>query len=108
MDIDSYLNYFNDHEADQNVIYSADMAIIVKKNIGKLYCYKSLVVGGFICTRSRNLGKEVNKNIVPFWAQPTSKLKFHSAEEQKIKKDTMEESLGLGKKSYGTKTYTKT
>ena len=45
MDIDSYLNYFNDHEADQNVIYSADMAIIVKKNIGKLYWYKSLVVG---------------------------------------------------------------
>ena len=39
MDIDSYLNYFNDHEADQNVIYSADMAIIVKKNIGKLYWY---------------------------------------------------------------------
>ena len=86
MDIDSYLNYFNDHDADQNVIYSADMAIIVKKNIGKQYCYKSLVVGGFICTRSRNLGKEVNKNIFPFWAQPTSKLKFHSTEEQKSRK----------------------
>ena len=39
MDIDSYLNHFNDHDADQNVIYSADMAIIVKKNIGKLYWY---------------------------------------------------------------------
>ena len=36
MDIDSYLNYFNDHDADQNVINDADMAIIVKKNIGKL------------------------------------------------------------------------
>ena len=41
MDIDNYLNYFNDHDRDQNVIYSADMAIIVKKNIGKLDWYKS-------------------------------------------------------------------
>ena len=39
MDIDSYLNYFNDHDADQNVINDADMAIIVKKNIGKLDWY---------------------------------------------------------------------
>ena len=39
MDIDNYLNYFNDHDADQNVINDADMAIIVKKNIGKLDCY---------------------------------------------------------------------
>ena len=42
--------------------------------------------------------KEVNKNTIPFWAQPTSKLKFHSKEEQKIKEETMEESLGLDKK----------
>ena len=35
MDIDSYLNYFNDHKTDPHVIYSADMAIVVKKHIGK-------------------------------------------------------------------------
>ena len=40
--------------------------------------------------------------------QPTSKLEFHSTEEQKIKEETMEESLGLGKKSYGTETDTET
>ena len=39
MDIDNYLNYFNDHDADQNVINDADMAIIVKKNIGTLDWY---------------------------------------------------------------------
>ena len=50
----------------------------------------------------------MNKNTIPFWAQPTSKLKFHSTEEQKIKEETMEESLGLGKKSYGTETDTET
>jgi hypothetical protein len=56
--------------------------------------------------RSKKLGKEVNKNATSFWAQPTSRLKFHSTEEQKIKEETMEESLCLGKKSYGTKTDT--
>ena len=50
----------------------------------------------------------MNKNAIPFWAQPTSKLKFHSTEEQKIKGETMKESLGLGKKSYGTETDTET
>ena len=38
----------------------------------------------------------MNKNTIPFWAQLTSKLKFHSTKEQKIKEETMEESLGLG------------
>ena len=37
-----------------------------------------------------------------------SKLKFHCTEEQKIKDEAMEESLGLGKKSYGTETDTET
>ena len=46
--------------------------------------------------------------MTPFWAQPTSKLEFHSTEEQKIKEETMEESLGIGKKSYGTETDTET
>ena len=50
----------------------------------------------------------MKENTIPFWAQPTSKLEFHSTEEQKIKEETMEESLGLGKKSYGTKTDTET
>ena len=35
MDIDNYLNYFNDKREDPHVIYDADMAIVVKKNIGK-------------------------------------------------------------------------
>ena len=50
----------------------------------------------------------MKENTIPFWAQPTSKLEFHSTEEQKIKEETMEESLGLGKKSYGTETDTET
>ena len=45
----------------------------------------------------------MKENNIPFWAQPTSKL-----EVQKIKEETMEESLGLGKKSYGTETDTET
>ena len=52
--------------------------------------------------------KEVKENTISFWDQPTSKLEFHSTEEQKIMDETMEESLGLGKKSYGTETHTKT
>ena len=48
----------------------------------------------------------MKENTVPFWAQPTSKLEFHSTEEQKIKEETMKEYLGLGKKGYGTKTDT--
>ena len=40
----------------------------------------------------------MKENTIPFWAQPTSKLEFHSTEEQKIKEETMEESLSLGKK----------
>ena len=58
--------------------------------------------------RSKKLGNEVNKSTIPFWAQPRSKLKFHSTIEQKIKEETMEKSLGLGKKSYGAKTDTET
>ena len=58
--------------------------------------------------RSKKFRKEVKENTIPFWAQPTSKLEFHSTEEQKIKEETMEESLGLGKKSYGTETDTET
>ena len=50
----------------------------------------------------------MNKNTIPFWAQPTSKFKFPSTEEQKIKEETMEESLCLGKKSNGTETDTET
>ena len=49
--------------------------------------------------------KEIKKrkeNTIHFWAQPTSKLEFQSTEEQKIKEETMEERLGLDKKSYGT------
>ena len=30
--------------------------------------------------RTKKLGIEVNKNTIPFWAQLTSKLKFHSTE----------------------------
>jgi hypothetical protein len=58
--------------------------------------------------RSKKLRKEVKENTISFWAQPTSKLEFHSTEEQKIKEETMEESLGLGKKSYVTETDTET
>ena len=58
--------------------------------------------------RSKKLRKEVKENNIPFWAQPTSKFEFHSTEAQKIKEEKMEESLGLGKKSYGTEHYTKT
>ena len=58
--------------------------------------------------RSKKFRKEVKENTIPFWAQPTSKLEFHSTEEQKIKEETMEESLGLGKKSYSTETDTET
>ena len=58
--------------------------------------------------RSKKFRKEVKENTIPFWAQPTSKLEFQSTEEQKIKEETMEESLGLGKKSYGTETDTET
>jgi hypothetical protein len=58
--------------------------------------------------RSKKLRKEVKENTIPFWAQPTSKLEFHSTEEQKIEEETMEESLDLGKKSYGTETDTET
>ena len=54
--------------------------------------------------RSKKLRKEVKENNILFWAQSTSKLEFHSTEVQKIKEETMEESLGLGKKSYSTKT----
>ena len=50
----------------------------------------------------------MNKNTIPFRSQPTFKLKFQSTEEQKIKEETMEERLSLGKKSYGTKTGTET
>ena len=53
------------------------------------------------------IGKSSQKN-TPFWAQPISKLEFHSAEEQKIKEKTMEESVGSGKDSYGTETDTET
>ena len=41
----------------------------------------------------------MKEKTIPFWAQPTSKLEFHSTEEQKVKEETMEESLDLGKKS---------
>jgi hypothetical protein len=58
--------------------------------------------------RSKKLRKEVKENSIPFWAQPTTKLEFHITEVQKIKEETMEESLGLGKKSYGTETDTET
>ena len=58
--------------------------------------------------RSKKLRKEVKENNILFWAQPTSKLEFYSTEVQKIKEETMEESLGLGKKSYGTETDTET
>ena len=54
--------------------------------------------------RSKKLRKEVKENNIPFWAQPTSKFEFHSTEAHKIKEEKMEESLGLGKKSYGTET----
>ena len=54
--------------------------------------------------RSKKLRKEVKENTIPFWAQPTSKLEFHSTEAQKIKEEKIEESLGLGKKRNGTKT----
>jgi hypothetical protein len=37
-----------------------------------------------------------------------SKFEFHSTKAQKIKEEKMVESLGLGKKSYGTETDTKT
>ena len=50
----------------------------------------------------------MKENTIPFWAQPTSKLEFHSTEAQKIKEEKIEESLGLGKKSYGTETDTET
>jgi hypothetical protein len=50
----------------------------------------------------------MKENKFPFWAQPTSKLEFHSTEVQKIKEETMEESLGLVKKSYSTETDTET
>ena len=56
----------------------------------------------------KEIKKRSERNTIPFWAQPTSKLEFHSTEEQKIKEETMEESLGLGKKSYGTETETDT
>jgi hypothetical protein len=46
--------------------------------------------------------------LISFWAQPTSKLEFHSTKVQKIKEEKMEKSLGLGKKSYGTETDTET
>ena len=55
---------------------------------------------------SKKLRKDVKVNTICFWAQPTSKLEFHSTEEQKTKEE--KESLGLGKKSYGTKTDTET
>ena len=42
--------------------------------------------------------KEVKENIIPFWAQPTSKFEFHSTEAQKIKEEKMEESLGFRQK----------
>ena len=58
--------------------------------------------------RSKILRKEVKENTIPFWAQPTSKFEIHSTEAQKIKEEKMEESLGLGKKSYGTETDTET
>ena len=54
----------------------------------------------------KEIKKRSERNTISFWAQPTSKLEFHSTEEQKTKEETMEESLGLGKKSYGTKTET--
>ena len=37
--------------------------------------------------------KEIEKkreNNIPFWAQPTSKFKFHSTEAQKIKEEKIE------------------
>ena len=58
--------------------------------------------------RSKKLRKEVKENTISFWAQPTSKLEFHSTEVQKIKEEKMEKSLGLGKKSYGTETDSET
>ena len=58
--------------------------------------------------RSKKLRKEVKENTIPFRAQPTSKFEFPSTEAQKIKEEKMEESLGIGKKSYGTETDTKT
>jgi hypothetical protein len=56
----------------------------------------------------KEIKKRSERNNIPFWAQPTSKLEFHSTELQKIKEETMEKSLGLGKKSYGTETDTET
>ena len=56
----------------------------------------------------KEIKKRNEKNTIPFWAQPTSKFEFHSTEAQTIKEGKMEESLGLGKKSYGTKTDTET
>ena len=50
----------------------------------------------------------MKENNIPFWAQPTFKLDFHGTEVQIIKEEIMEESLGLGKKSYGTETDTET
>ena len=52
--------------------------------------------------------KKYHSILSVFWAQPTSKLEFHSTEGQKIKKEKMEESLGLCKKNYGTETDTET
>jgi hypothetical protein len=58
--------------------------------------------------RSKKLRKEVKENTIPFWAQPTSKFEIHSTEAQKIMEEKMEESLGLGKKSFGTENDTET
>jgi hypothetical protein len=73
----------------------------VQSWIGKHYIFTFIVNYQNIYLlklRSKKLGKEVNKNTIPFWAQPTSKFKFPSTEEQKIKEETTEESLCLGKK----------
>ena len=56
-----------------------------------------LVCGFLMNLRSKKLRKEVKENTISFWAQPTSKLEFHSTEEQKIKEETMEESSCLCK-----------
>jgi hypothetical protein len=54
----------------------------------------------------KEIKKAVKENTIPFLAQPTSKLEFHSTEVKKIKEEKMEKSLGLGKKSYCTETET--
>ena len=46
----------------------------------------------------KEIKKRIERKYHSYWSQPTSKLEFHSTDEQKIKEETIEESLGLGKK----------